>query len=174
MHAAMRTFAAKRHRPMRHLTILTPLAALLLISCEPSQESGGAANTAPLRRDGSAGVNLPGNSANNERIAAQDSLGKPPPPHNFVEGVEDECPVHHERMTVREIPIVFENGAPQGTDPASFSLTARFPFGAEKIVSTGNALLPSEPLTARVYQCASCIAARKAAGKKFTPASAPQ
>lgn len=170
----MRTFAKEHRRPMHHLTILTPLAALLLTSCEPAQEGGDAANSAPLGRDGTAGANLPGNSANNERIAAQDSLGKPPPARNFLEGVEDECPVHHERMTVRQIPIVFENGAPQGTDPASFSLTAKFPFGAEKIFSTGNALLPSEPLTARVYQCASCIAARKAAGKKLTPASAPQ
>ena len=159
---------------MRRLTILTPLVALLLISCEPGHDRGDAANTGPRTRDGSPGVNLPGNSANHERLAAQDSLGKPPPPRNLLEGVEDECPVHHERMKVREIPIVFENGAPQGADPASFSLTARFPFGAEKIVSTGNALLPSEPLTARVYQCASCIAASKAAGKKFTPASAPQ
>ncbi len=159
---------------MRPLTILTPLAALLLVSCEPGQDGTDAANKPPRSHDGAPGANRAGNSANNERLAAQDSLGQSPLPRNLVDGVEDVCPVHHEKMKMREIPVVFESTTPEKADPADVELAAKFPFGAEKIVSTGNALLPSEPLTARVYQCASCIAARKAAGKRLTPASAPQ
>ena len=71
--------------------------------------------------------------------------------------------MHHVKMKLREIPIVFEEPTANGTESATPTATAAFPFGAEKIVSAGNALLPSQPLTGRVYQCEPCIAARRLA-----------
>ena len=81
--------------------------------------------------------------------------------------------MHHVKMKLREIPIVFEEPTAKGTESVNPTATAAFPFGAEKIVSVGNALLPSEPLTARVYQCASCIAARRIAEEKRKQPAAP-
>ena len=137
------------------------LSILLLPSCEPGSD-----NINP-RKGERRTEQLLENTVNPERIAAQESLGKPPLPRNLTEGIEDECPVHHEKMKLREIPIIFENAA-----PAKLPLTAKFPFGAEKIISAGNALLPGEPLSARVYQCASCVTARRAAEEK--QAAAPK
>ena len=140
---------------------------LFVSSCEPGGDGLGAGNGDNVR-GGKQQTAIPhGNTANPERIAAQDSLGKPPAPRDLSEGIEDECPVHHEKMRVREIPIVFEDAA-----PAKQPLTAKFPFGAEKIISAGNALLPGEPLSARVYQCASCVAARRAAEERQASAGA--
>jgi hypothetical protein len=68
-------------------------------------------------------------------------------------------------MTVREVPIVFEESAEGGPAPAEAASTAAFPFGAENVVSTGNSLLPGEALTARIYRCPACIAGQKAAKK---------
>ena len=146
---------------MRHLLILAPLATLLLASCEPGQENADAGSSTTGK--------LPQETANHERLAAQDSVGRPPLPHDLVSTVGDICPVHQLKMKLCQIPIVFGDTATAGTDHASLPATADFPFGTEKIVSAGNALLPGEPVTARVYQCPSCIAARRAAEEKRIP-----
>jgi hypothetical protein len=156
------------------LFILAPLAMLFLSSCEPGEENTDAGSSTPRDPRNRFDRWVVANTSNHERLAAQDSVGRPPLPRNFVSDVEDVCPVHHEKMSLTEVPIIFEDSASVGTESVRTSLTARFPFGAEKICSSGNALLPGEPLTARVYQCASCIAARKVAEKqgRHTAASA--
>ena len=100
----------------------------------------------------------------------------PPERFNFarhlLDAANDTCPVHREKMQVREIPIVFEDAESSGAESENMAGTARFPFGAERIISAGNALLPGAALTARVYQCESCVKARKAAnGKDALPGS---
>lgn len=77
-------------------------------------------------------------------------MGTPPLPRNLLTKIEDTCQVHHLEMTVSEVPVVFENPSYHGPNPARPETTSAFPFGTEKIVSAGNALLPVEPLTARV------------------------
>ena len=156
----------------RHPFILSPLAMLLLCSCEPGQDNAGAGNKPPRDDGRSQHPDLPSNFSNPERIAAQDSLGKPPSPHDLVSDTADICPVHHEKMRIREIPIVFEDTGTGKIANAGTEITAEFPFGAEKITSSANALLPGQPLSARVYQCASCIAARQAA-EQMRGAAAP-
>ena len=148
--------------PMRRLLILAPLGMLLLPSCEPGEDNADAGKNRPHEHLEKSGEERPRNETSHEQLAAQESLGRPPLPRNLIAATEDTCPVHHERMKIREIPIVFEESAEDGTGPGNPTATAAFPFGAEKIVSAGNALLPGEALTARVYQCASCIAARRA------------
>jgi len=159
---------------IRHVFILAPLAMLCLSSCEPGEDNTDAGSSVPRDPRNSLARRVVANTSNHERLAAQDSVGRPPLPRNLVSDVEDICPVHHEKMSLTEVPIIFEDSASDGIESAKTSLTARFPFGAEKIYSSGNALLPGEPLTARVYQCASCIAARKVAERqgKHTAASA--
>ena len=152
--------------PSRPLIFLALLPILLLSSCKPGDDRSNAGNGDNVRDGKKQRTTLPGNTMNPERIAAQESLGKPPLPRDLSEGVEDECPVHHENMKVREIPIVFEDAATGKTKSEKQLLTAKFPFGAERIISAGNALLPGEPLSARVYQCGSCVTARKAAEEK--------
>ena len=166
-------FAQKNAATMRHSHIPVPLAMLLLASCEPGENNHDAGSGISREQRESKGSTLPVNQATHEQLAAQDSIGRPPLSRNLIVAVEDICPVHHQKMTVCEIPIVFEEGAAKGAESGSPPATAAFPFGAEKIVSAGNALLPGEPLTARVYQCAMCVAARKAAGKKWKQAAPP-
>lgn len=152
--------------PSRPFILLALLPVLLLPSCEPGEDSssGGRGDTS---NDGKRQrTKFPTDTISPERIAAQNSPGKPPPPRDLVEGVEDECPVHHQKMNVREIPIVFVDPTAERPEPAKQPLSAKFPFGAEKIISTGNRLLPGEPHSARVYQCPACIAARRAAEEK--------
>ena len=153
---------------MRHFLILAPLGMLLLSSCGP----GGGSSDSGASREGESDGKLAADRMSHAQVSAQDSVGKRPQPHNFVETVEDICPVHHEKMKLREIPIAFEDPATNGTGSVNPLATAAFPFGAEKIVSAGNALLPGQPLTARVYQCAPCIAARWAAEKMRGQAAA--
>lgn len=157
-------------RLKRPTSILAPLAMLLLASCEPAQENTDSGSTEPRDREGGTASKFR-DKANPERIAARDSVGKPPLPHNLVNDIEDICPVHHEAMKAREIPIVFADAATGPPDPSEMQATAAFPFGAEKIISSGNALLPVEPVSARVYQCAACIAGRRAAEAKRTAAT---
>ena len=147
---------------MRRFLILVPLGMLLLSSCEPE---GGSSNAGITKADPEENWRdrIVDDKVSHAQIAAQDSVGKTPQPRDLVAAVEDTCPVHHEKMKQREIPIVFEETSANGSKSAHPSATAAFPFGAEKIVSAGNALLPGEPLTARVYQCASCVAARRLA-----------
>lgn len=157
---------------MRHLLILAPLAILLLSSCEPGEDGASLHD----RRHGDGEERnkmLSADKTNRERIAAQESIGKMPLPRDLASNVEDSCPVHHEKMKLREIPIVFVETAP-GTDEAASALaSARYPFGAEKIVTVGNGLLPGAPLTARVYQCAACISASRAAENRRLSAASP-
>ena len=158
---------------MRHHLALVPLGILLLSSCEPE---GGHSDDADDRRgkpERSAGKSVFANQMSREQISAQDSLGKPPLTRNMVSAIDDICPLHHEKMRLSEIPIVFEDDLPDGTAHASPPATAAFPFGAERIISAGNSLLPGEPHTARVYLCALCIAARKASEEKRMPAIPP-
>ena len=150
---------------MRHFLLLAPLGMLLLSSCEPE---GGSSDAGIRKRDpqGNWEDKIANDEVSHAQLAAQDSVGKAPRPRNLVAAIADICPVHQEKMKLREIPIVFEEPNGNGNVTANLSATAEFPFGAEKIVSTGNVLLPGEPLTARVYQCASCIAARRLAEAK--------
>jgi hypothetical protein len=158
---------------MRHLPTLAPLAALLLSSCEPGANRSATGSSAPQEPLEKAGIKLNGNTATLQQLAAQDSVGKPPQPRNLIADVADTCPVHHVKMKVREIPIVFEDDAQGESDSTGLATASAFPFDAERIVSTGNALLPGEPLSARVYQCASCIAEKQSAlEKKSQPVAA--
>ena len=174
MREAVRSFAKQNvTSPMRHFLFLVPLGMLLLASCGPNGGSSDAGDS--RRRNSQAGSDatfLP-DTMTHAQISAQDSVGRPPLPRNLVATVEDICPVHHVKMKLREIPIVFKEPTANGTESVNPTATAAFPFGAEKIVSAGNALLPSEPLTARVYQCASCIAARRIAEEKRKQPAAP-
>ena len=157
--------------PLRHCLFVASLGMLMLPSCEPAGGSSDAGNARPRdERTGLLETMVP-NEAGNAQLAAQESVGKPPPPRHLADAVDDTCPVHHEKMRIREIPIVFEDIADSGAESEILSGVARFPFGAEKIVSSGNALLPGAALTARVYQCASCVTARRAAeAKRAQPA----
>lgn len=150
---------------------LFPLGALLLASCEPDEGSSAKADSRQRKSEASLDEILP-DTFSHSQISAQDSVGKGPQPRNLAETTDNVCPVHHEKMTLREVPIVFPESTGDGTVPAEAAAAAAFPFGAETIVSEGNALLPSQPLTARVYQCAACIAARRAAEEKRAPAEA--
>lgn len=114
---------------------------------------------------------MPANKRSYTQTSAQESVGSTPLPRNLVSATGDICPVHHEKMKMREIPIVFEDSADSASPAGDPSAAAAYPFGAEKIVSSGNALLPAEPHSARVYRCASCIAARHAAEEKQAPAN---
>ena len=157
---------------MRHFLILIPLG-ILLCSCEPGEGSTEAdSGLLRKRREKGEGM-LPADGTNRERIAAQNSVGRVPQPRNLTGEAGDTCPVHHEKMKIREIPIVFEEHTAEGSGTANPPATAEFPFGAEKIVSAGNALLPGEPRTARVYQCASCVAASRTADLKRQQPAAP-
>ena len=120
----------------------------------------------PSDADGDLASPIHRNTSNPERIAAQNSLGRPPLPRNLVNDVEDVCPVHREKMKVREIPIVFSETTLGNVDPSEIQSRAEFPFGAEKLISSENALLPGEPMSAFVYQCPACVAAREAAEVK--------
>jgi hypothetical protein len=154
---------------MHRFLFTAMLCTLALVSCEPGDGDADAAGAKPHNKDekwGKWGDRLPRNSASHEQLFAQASLGKPPEPRDFTSDLGDVCPVHHKKMSIQVIPIVFEDTASAGSATTNPSVTAEFPFGAEKIVSAGNALLPGEPLSARVYQCASCVAARKAAAEK--------
>ena len=84
--------------PSRPLIFLALLPILLLSSCEPGDDRSNAGNGDNVRDGKKQRTTLPGNTMNPERIAAQESLGKPPLPRDLSEGVEDECPVHHENM----------------------------------------------------------------------------
>ena len=173
MHKDMCIFAEQTVPvPMRHFLILTSLGMLLLSSCEPE---GGSSEVGINKRDrkGKWQDTFVDDKMSPAQIAAQNSVGNAPQSRNLIAAVEDTCPVHHEKMKQREIPVVFEEIKANGDESA----TAEFPFGAEKIVSAGNALLPGEPLTARVYQCASCIAARRLAevrGRQSDPPTRPE
>ena len=154
---------------MRPFIFLAPLGMLMLASCEPA---GGSSDTGITRsrdqRDG-----IAANTASNAQLAAQDSLRKSPTAERLADGTRGTCPVHHKNMKIREIPIVFEDPDSGGEDADALSASAPFPFGAERIVSSGNALLPGATLTARVYQCASCIHARRAAETKSSQPAPP-
>ena len=171
---AARTFA-KQTDPvlMRHHLILVPLGLLLLSSCEPEDVRSDEVEDRRRKPDRNAAKNVFVSDMSHAQLSAQDSLGKEPLARNMVSAIDDICPLHHEKMRMSEIPIVFEDDLPAGTAHAIPSATAAFPFGAERIISAGNSLLPGEPHTARVYLCASCIAARKAAEEKRTPAAPP-
>ncbi len=152
-------------------SIVALLALAILTSCEPSQDSVGVGGVIPSDADGEMGSRIRRDTSNPERIAAQNSVGRPPLPRNLVNDVEDVCPVHREKMKVREIPIVYSESTLGKVDPSEIQSRADFPFGAEKLISSGNALLPGEPLSAYVYQCAACVAAREAAEVKSTSAA---
>ena len=157
---------------MRHPLIFAPLTILLLSSCEP----GGDSASRHDRRHGEEeprNEKLSSDKTNRERIAAQESVGKMPQPRDLAGNVEDICPLHREKMKLREIPIVFVETAPGGDVAANAATSARYPFGAEKIVTVGNGLLPSEALTARVFQCVACISASRAAEKMRMSRSTP-
>ena len=168
----MRIFPAQSESfLMRPTLIFYPLGMLLLSSCEPDVVNSADANGRPRKPAGGLGESTAADELNRAQISAQESVGKPPLPRNLASATADICPVHHEKMRLREIPIVFEEATSEGTASATATLTAAFPFGAEKIVSAANSLLPGEPHSARVYQCISCIAARHTAEEKRTPAT---
>lgn len=174
MRETVRSFARQTvPSPMRHFLLLSPLGMLLLASCGPNGGSSDAGDSRRRNSQGGSDSTFPPDTMTHTQISAQDSVGRSPLPRNLVATVEDICPVHQVKMKLREIPIVFEEPTANGTASVNPTATAAFPFGAEKIISAGNALLPSEPLTARVYQCASCIAARRIAEEKRKQPPAP-
>jgi hypothetical protein len=152
--------------PLRHCLFVASLGMLMLPSCEPAGGSSDAGNPRPRDERTEVLERMVPNEAANAQLAARDSVGKSPLPRHLADAVDDTCPVHREKMKIREIPIVFEDTADSAEQSESLSGMARFPFGAEKIVSSGNALLPGTALTARVYQCASCVTARRIAEAK--------
>ncbi|MEO6788601.1 MAG: hypothetical protein ABI318_20970 [Chthoniobacteraceae bacterium] len=147
-----------------HRSLFTAiLCALALASCEPAAEKTDADAQRNDERPSKQHDSFTEYKDNHEQLSAEGSVGKSPPPRNLIAGVSDMCPVHHVKMTVCDVPVVFEESADSGTDTADPAAATAFPFGAEKVVSEGNALLPGETLTARIYQCPACVAARKAA-----------
>jgi len=110
--------------------------------------------------------NSKSNLTSNAQIFAVNSLRQPPPPVELHNSKEDICPIHHEKMTIGEVPLVYQETAAIQTDPTAFPAVDGFPFGAAKIPSPKNTLLPGEPVAARVFQCAACVAARKLADEK--------
>lgn len=151
---------------MRNFLILSPLGMLLLTSCMPAGGSSSAGNNTNSDSGGQLTEKLSHNQVSHAQIAALASLGQKPLPRNMIVAVENTCPIHQEKMRIGEIPIVFEDAVDTKGDSTKASDTDEFPFGAEKITSSGNALLPGEPVTARVYQCPSCITAKRAADQK--------
>jgi hypothetical protein len=69
-------------------------------------------------------------------------------------------------MKIAEVPIVFEGTGAPSAESMNGLATDEFPFGAAKVTSSGNSLLPGEPVTARVYQCPNCMAYRNAADER--------
>lgn len=152
-------YCRKNSLTLSHSRLILNLSTMVLLaSCEPGDSGGTAIRPG---NEGERWVPRVDNRANSERLFAHASLGQAPLPRNLVTDVEDICTVHRQKMQIREVPIVFDESAlglvPQGDSIAA----ARFPFGAEKIFSPGNALLPGEPVSALVYQCTDCIAERK-------------
>ncbi len=167
MRDAVRSFAKQTVTSlMRHSLLLVPLGMLLLASCGPNGGSSEAGDSRRRNPQGGSDATFLPDTMTHAQISAQDSVGRPPLPRNLVATVEDICPVHHAKMKMRVVPIVFEEPNANGDESAILPATAAFPFGAEKIVSAGNALLPSQSLTARVYQCEPCIIARRIAEEK--------
>jgi len=154
---------------MPRFLILSSLGMLLLSSCEPGGINSDATDSQSDSPKGRFIDTIPTSQVSRAQLSARDSLGKPPLPLNMVSDVDDVCPVHGEKMKLREVPIVFEDNPAEVAASANPALTAAFPFGAEKIISLGNALLPTESHTARVYQCAACVAARRNAEEKRMP-----
>lgn len=162
--ADMRTVRTVHSVSMRPLLFMAPLAMLLLPSCEPPQHSDAGGKENP----GWSAKNIEKittGKINEERLAALDSVGKAPGPRSLPDAASDTCPVHHEMMKIREVPIVFEDSGTDAAEPTDPSAVSAFPFATEKLVSQRNALLPGETTTARVYQCSSCIAAKIAVWK---------
>jgi hypothetical protein len=158
---------------MRNFSFLAPLAMLLLSSCDPAGGTSDAGHKPNDRRGGWVG-NIGTGEVSDAQLNARESVGKPQTPQNLVTSIDDTCPVHHEKMRMRELPVVFEDGETVRSQPGKPLASARFPFGSERITSTGNALLPSATQTARAYQCASCVKARRAAeAQPAAPARKP-
>jgi hypothetical protein len=159
--------------PMRRSIFIAVLCALALPSCSPAPDDA----AADVRRDGSRKTNRRDSFAehrqNHEQLSAEGSIGRAPQPRNLIAGVADICPVHDQKMAVREVPIVFKDAEDASTESAKPATISRFPFAVEKVVSEGNSLAPGEALTARVYQCEACIAAQKAAKRMRGTAALP-
>ena len=156
-----------------HRSIFAILCVLALPSCDPAPERTDADARRDDARKGKHRDSFEDYRQNHAQFSAEGSVGRPPPPRNMIAGVGDICPVHHQKMTVREVPIVFEESADDGTDAAGAAPAAAFPFAAEKVISAGNSLLPGEALTARIYQCTACIIGQKAAKRMRSTAAPP-
>ncbi len=160
---------------MQRLFLLAPLGTMLLLaSCDQRAGDGEIAGGRGSEGGASIGSMLPRNSSNPERIAAEDSLGKAPPPINLVAGRSDKCPVHHERMSVHEVPVVFEETRPAGGESVRAPGAGAFPFAEQEFVTTGSSLLPGESRTALVFQCAKCVAGKRVAAAELKRAAAPK
>jgi hypothetical protein len=151
---------------MRPFLFLAPLGMLLLPSCMPAGGSSSTGNGSSNDPGSGLTDSIKSNTVSHAEIAAVDSMGKLPPPRNLLNTSDNTCPVHLRKMKVAEIPIVFEAAGDAANDSTNGLATDEFPFGAAKIISTGNTLLPGEPVTARVYQCPNCMAYRKAADER--------
>ncbi len=174
-HCAMRGGRAfwQTYFPMPRSIFIAILCALALPSCSPDRRDADEDARRDESRHAKRRDSFPDYKENHEQLSATNSVGRVPLPRNLIAGVPDICPVHHQKMTVREVPIVFEDTEESGTEAAKGSASPSFPFAAEKVVSEGNALAPTEALTARVYQCEACIAAQKAAKRMRGTAALP-
>ncbi len=94
---------------MRLFLILAPLGMLLLSSCTPAGGSSSTGKGSSEESGGGLAESLKSTTVSNAEMAAVDSMGKPPAPRNLIAALDNTCPVHHRKMKIAEIPIVFES-----------------------------------------------------------------
>src|SRR5262245_45006663 len=104
----------RTHFSMTRSIFIAILCALALPACSPAprdadEDARHDGSRKPKRRDG-----FPDYNENHEQLSATNSVGRAPLPRNLIAGVSDICPVHHQKMTVREVPIVFEDTEESG------------------------------------------------------------
>jgi hypothetical protein len=81
-------------------------------------------------------------------------------PYDFTRGVSDMCPVHNERMPIREVQMVYGELASTNPEPTRATFDAEFPFSRE-LWPGGCVVINGIRRNARFYVCSSCVAARK-------------
>lgn len=152
-----------RLRPMLQIFPLALLAVLLLASCDSSGPPARAAGDS--KEDLITTLVEQPSVIRHESLSAANLAGRAPEPLNLTAGVNDTCPVHHQKMRERMVPIVLDS-EPKGRAHASARLREAFPFGAAEAVHEGGRFLPEDPQTARIFQCAACVAGRKEAAAR--------
>lgn len=156
---------------MRKFLILAPLGLLVLASCKPAGGSSSSGISTSQDTGGEWVESLGSNEVSNAQIFALSSLRTPPPPRELAGAINGTCPIHHQKMSIKEVPLVYQETASFGNQSAPSPAVDEFPFAVEELPSPTNILLPGEPLTARVFRCESCVTARKLADRKRSASS---